>query len=593
MRYLKPILEQILYKRTGEILINSGLITEEQLKNALEIQKQTGKKLGEILIEHGSITKHQLTRALKQQINSVPDFRTDEEALNYLKGKGIPKEKIIKELESYYGVSYVDLEKTEIDPDLFSIFDFSKLRERKIIPFHFNRSTRTISFAIADLGDQYLRENISSLCRQRNFSSKFFFAFTHEIEQKFKKIEMSLKNEENLLEIDEVGAREWVDRILKRGIQLKASDIHIEPCEKGLQVRYRIDGILSLKEHHDFSENFIQSITARIKIISNMNIAEKRRPQDGRLDNFEYENNKYDLRVSTVSTIYGEKIVMRVFNKNSRILSFKELGFFEEDENKIKSMLNMPFGIIYLAGATGSGKTTTLYTMIDHINSEEINIYTIEDPVEKTLKNINQIQINPQSGITYASTLKALLRQDPDVIVVGEIRDQETADLSVRSSLTGHLVLSTIHANNALETISRLYNMGIEPYLIGASTLGFISQRLVRVLCSYCKKEKEPDTIEKEWLNRIERTYNLPSSNYSIYKPCGCPKCNNLGYKGRTAVAEVLTILDSKRKELITNRDTETLYKTALKKDFSPMELNAYRKVIKGITSVQEAMRVF
>lgn len=590
MKYLEPILKELVGTRVGEILVNSGLIKKSQLNAALETQKQTGEKLGEILIRNGYITKRQLTNSLKYQLTNFPEFKTEKEALSYIKEKGISKNDVVKRIESYYGLSYVDLMKTEITPDLFSIFDFDSLKEKKIMPFAYDKATNTISFAMAGIDNRQLKESVSALCRQKGFNTRFFFAFAHEIEKKHREIKGSALS---VINIDEGGAREWVDDVLKKGINFAASDIHIEPKEKGLQVRYRVDGVLSLKENYNYSEDFIQSITARAKIISGMNIAERRRPQDGRIDNYEHNGRKYDFRVSTVSTINGEKIVMRLFDRSSRIVSFRELGFCGRDEEKIKEMLAMPYGIIYLAGATGSGKTTTLYTMIDHVSSDKINIYTIEDPVEKTLKEVNQIQVNPQSGITFAGTLRALLRQDPDVIVVGEIRDQETADLSVRSSLTGHLVLSTIHANNAVDSISRLFDMGIESYLVGASTLGIISQRLVRKLCPHCKQEATPDCAEEKWLNRIEKTYCLPPAREKLYRPRGCPECNNLGYKGRIAVAEVLTVSGGKHRELITRKNTETLQKMALEEGFIPMELNAYKKVLDGTTSVEEAMRVF
>lgn len=507
---------------------------------------------------------------------------SDEEILSSLENLGIPKKEVIKKLESYYGVTYIDLDKTHIDPALKNLFDPRVFDVANALPFFYDEKNRLVRIALTDLGNQYLKENINALCQKKNIRTEFYFAFLHEVKKKISQVKV----------MDEGGAVEWVDQVIRRGIELGASDIHIEPQERGLQVRYRVDGLLSVRESYDFPDDLIQSIMVRLKVLANLNIAEKRRPQDGRIDNFEHAGKKYDLRVSTVSTLYGEKTVMRIFDKYSRVLSLTELGFFPEDEKQIKDVLKSSYGIIYLAGATGSGKTTTLYAMIDYINSAEINIYTIEDPVEKALKNINQIQINPQGGVTYASTLRALLRQDPDIIVVGEIRDKETAELSVQSSLTGHLVLATIHANNALDTIDRLYDMGIEPYLIGASALGFISQRLVRTLCPACREKSRPDLVEEDWLRHIEQKYNLKPYQGEVFHPKGCPMCHNIGYRGRTAVTELFLLDNDEKKRLITKKNTQNLLDEAIKQGFVPMELNAYRKVISGTTNVREILRV-
>jgi type II secretory ATPase GspE/PulE/Tfp pilus assembly ATPase PilB-like protein len=300
---------------------------------------------------------------------------------------------------------------------------------------------------------------------------------------------------------------------------------------------------------------------------------------------------KYDLRVSILLTSHGEKAVIRVFNKESRITDFAGLGFSPDDETAIKKMLSSAYGIVYLGGPTGSGKTTTLYAMIEHKNSDKINIYTIEDPVEKTIPGVNQIQVEPKTGVGYPEILRALLRQDPDILVVGEIRDQETADLSVRSSLTGHLVLSTVHANNALDIINRLYNMSVEPYLLSATALGFISQRLVRVLCPRCKQEVKPSPPEIIWLEQLSSVYGV-DTNKTFYGPMGCPACNNIGYKGRLAVAEVLSVTSREQKECLAARDIISLCDTSLKNGFAPLDLAGFLKASSGSTSVREVMRV-
>lgn len=586
MKYLRPILVKILSKKIGEVLVSMNHITNEDLQEALSIQSKTREKIGQILIKQEKITEEILQNALRQQIQVVPHFESEKEAINYLESIGIKKRDLIQRIESFFGVRHVELWDKKIDNELYGVFNFAELEKEGVLPYRLDKKDKTIYFVINDITASNKKRLFTEACSQKGYKAKFNFAFSFEIEEKFEQI-LSPTIE---MKEDSEDIVEFVDGILVKGVSLEASDIHIEPREGFLQIRYRVDGVLAIKETYSFGPDQIASIISRIKIISRMDIAEKRKPQDGRLDNFAYNDQIYDLRVSTTPIVYGEKIVMRVFNKTARIMTFSELGFSDKDANKIKNMLKNPNGIIYLSGATGSGKTTTLYTMIDHINSDNINIYTIEDPIEKTLDNINQIQVDPKAGITFANTLRSLFRQDPDVIVVGEVRDQETAELSIRGSLTGHLVMSTIHANNAVDTINRLFNMGVEPYLLSASSLGFIAQRLVRKLCS-CKEKVQPTAPEAHWLKSIREKYGL-DEEFDIYKPVGCPKCGGLGFKGRIAIAEVLDVSDEKIRELITEKNLNELRSYIIRKGFDPLELNAYEKVRDGITSPKEVMKV-
>lgn len=586
MKYLQPILTKILSRKIGEILVSMNHITNEDLQEALIIQRKTKEKIGQILVNQGKITEEILRNALRQQIQIVPHFEDEKEAIEYLESIGINKRDLIERIEAYFGVVHVELWNRKIDNKLFEIFNFEELQKEDVLPYRIDDDSKTIYFAINEITASNKKQFFSEACLQKGYKAKFNFAFLHEIREKFHQVLAPT------IRFDENGedSVEFVNSILNKGISLNASDIHFEPREGFLQIRYRVDGFLSIKDTYSFGPDQVASIISRIKIISNMNIAEKRRPQDGRLDNYPYGDQLYDIRVSTAPTIYGEKVVMRIFNKTSRIMTFNELGFSEKNADLIKSMLKSSNGIIYLAGATGSGKTTTLYTMIDYINSDNINIYTIEDPVEKSLNNINQIQVDPKSGVTFANTLRSLLRQDPDVIVVGEIRDHETAELSVRGSLTGHLVLATIHANNAIDTINRLYNMDIEPYLLGASTLGIISQRLVRRLCS-CKELTEPTGPEKAWIKSVQDRFGI-NEEIKVYKPVGCSKCEGIGYKGRIAIAEVLNIADDRMRELIAKKNIKELRMYAIEKGFETIDLSAYEKVRDGITSPREVMTV-
>lgn len=539
------------------------------------------KPIIEILLD-----KSHINPEIRQSIGK--ETLDDKDAIGYLEKIGIPKTAVTETIEKYYGVNYIDLRNVRIGASLQSMLDFGSMRKENILPYLLDETNRIVYFAISDLGAYHIKENISHLCRKQNYSARFAFAFPYEINEKYTQLENE-KTSQDVQDINKPDVIEWVDQTLTKGIKLEVSDIHIEPKEKGVQVRYRIDGVLSVKEVYDFSPDFIQSIISRIKIISGMNIAEKRRPQSGRIDGITYNNQNYNFRTSSISTIYGEKVVLRVFTKDARILTFNELGFTNEDEILINNFLSSFSGIIYLSGATGSGKTTTLYSMINTINSDDINICTIEDPVERVIPDINQTEINPQAGVTYTSALKAFLRQDPDVIIVGEIRDHETAELSVRASLTGHLVISTIHANTALDTISRLYNMDIELYLLGASALGFISQRLIRVLCPYCKEKQDPTGQEKLWIERLKETYALPDGTF--YTSRGCPKCNHTGFKGRTVIAEISKVTEEIKEMIIRKESIKSIRAKAIEQGFVPLEIKGYHKALEGKTSLKEIIK--
>lgn len=529
-------------------------------------------------------------------------LKTDEEILNYLK-KFVPENEIISHFEKHYGIEYVSLADRSIPASVLKKFDLKVLESTFIFPYDYDELTKTFHFALNNLVNSEMRNKITLICRQNGTSASFKFAFEEDLKNAFaQNIKPAVKTDSKPTQVPErtneittsgdFDAPKFVSESINKALRLGASDVHIERLESGLQIRYRIDGIMAEKQIFKLNEGEISSVYVRIKGISNMDISEKRKPQDGRIDNYEFNGSYYDLRVSTVTTILGEKVVMRVFDKSGRILSFKELGFGEAEEESVVSMLKSQNGIILMAGATGSGKTTTLYTMIDEINSDEINVYTIEDPVEKTIKNVNQILIDPKAGVDYPSTLKALLRQDPDVIVVGEIRDLETAALSVRASLTGHLVLSTVHANGALDAISRMLDMGIEPYLLGASAQGFLSQRLVRKLCPHCKKKvSRAKPHEERWIRKVADEYNISNPKLTdYYEPVGCPHCVK-GYKGRIAIVEVIKITENVRNLLSNGASLNTIREKAIEEGFVPMEINALNKAADGITSLDELVR--
>ena len=531
----------------------------------------------------------------KDILNKINNCVSDRDIFRLL-SKYTSEEKVISIFEAHYGVKYIDLNILNIDKEILNPFNIAQLMELGVLPYEFNPNNKEYKIAINDFMDKKIVNSLQKMLNRLNFKADLYFTFTEDMQDYYKKLNdtgSSKKQLNNSINKNkDFDVISWLDNIINKGINLNASDIHIEKTESGLQVRYRVDGVLVEKSYYDYSDDEVANIFVRVKIISDMDISEKRKPQDGRIDNYRYNGRVYDLRVSTVSLMIGEKVVMRIFDKNEGFRTYEEIGFSEKDIVKIKEMLLNNNGIIYLSGATGSGKTTTLYTMIQTLNKDSVNIYTIENPVERTIENVNQIQIDNIGGITYPNTLRALLRQDPDIIVVGEIRDGETADLSIRASLTGHLVLSTLHANNSLDSISRLLDMNIEPYLISTSSLGFLSQRLVRVLCPHCKEKVDKlETNEKIYIDNIIKKNNLEDiGDHSFYKAVGCKHCHG-GYSGRIALVEIVEMTDSLKTLLGKTTDITLIKEEALKDGFEPIAIQGLRRAIDGLTSVEELIR--
>lgn len=528
-------------------------------------------------------------------IDELEHLKDDRELMDALQQRGVSRREIVKALESYYGMSSVDLLEIKMDSNVLQSFDLDEWRKIGVLPYAVDPKSKTCSFAVPDVGNQELRETLTMMCKQSGYVPRVAFALPHEIQAKFAEWQAIVKAQREAEEETDMDIVGWVNELLAKGIRVGASDIHIEPQEVGLQVRFRVDGLLAIKDEYSFSSGVIHKIVSRIKIMSNMDIAEKRRPQNGRIDGFAYGPEQYEMRISSIPTIHGEKLVLRIFNKMQSVASFDELGFTPEEQDKLNQILSNNCGIACLSGATGVGKTTTLYAMINVINTDHINICTIEDPVEKSVKNINQIPVNAAAGVTYASVLKALLRQDPDVIVVGEVRDQETAELSVRAALTGHLVLTTIHANSALETLDRLYDMGVEPFLLGGSVVGIIAQRLARVLCPHCKVVRPLSGYEREWVKSMARKWPelvKVEGLDSFYTARGCSHCNDIGYRGRTVIAEILVANSAVREVIVERKGRKELLQVALEYGYVPLEVSAFRRVKNGITSVAEVIRV-
>jgi general secretion pathway protein E len=380
-----------------------------------------------------------------------------------------------------------------------------------------------------------------------------------------------------------------LNAILQQAVKERASDIHVEPYEKDLDVRMRVDGIL----HRVLRPPKIiqDALVSRVKIMANLDIAEKRLPQDGRI-RLLLGGKDIDIRVSIIPTMFGERVVMRLLDRKQGLIGLWEVGLDNEDERRLEELLRRTGGILLVTGPTGSGKTTTLYAALNRVHTEEKNIITVEDPVEYQLKGVGQIQVNPRIGLTFASGLRSILRQDPDVIMVGEIRDVETAEIAIQASLTGHLVLSTLHTNDASSAIVRLVDMGIEPFLVASSLMGVLAQRLVRVICSHCRESYEPSQNEKTYFSDSPPLNQPPWQAFLLHRGKGCERCNGMGYLGRTGIFELLAVDDTIRHMVAEKADSVVIKNAAVSKGMKTLRTDGFKKVLDGVTTIEEVLRV-
>jgi type IV pilus assembly protein PilB len=551
--------------RLGELLVRGKVITDEQLEAALAKQKGTGKKLGEFLIDEGIVTEDNLAQALSEQL----------------------------------GLELVDLQNTLIDKNAVNLIKADVLKKNKVFPIGFAEgSFNTIRLAMSDPMDYNAQDDIAIIT---NFQVEPVVATTRSIMIAIddycgqKEVDSALEAyaKEKKLDVVENDISEdtvnsspivmLVKEMIEKAVRQRASDIHIEPFEDRIRVRYRIDG--ALYERAKYSTNVLSAVIARIKIIGGMDISEKRKPQDGRITQI-VDRVEYDIRVSILPTVYGEKVVMRLTAKAALSRNKSQLGLKPYELEQFDYILRNPHGILLVTGPTGSGKSTTLYTALSELNKEDVNIITVEDPVEANIDGINQVQTNNKAELTFASALRSILRQDPDIIMIGEIRDQETASIAVQAAITGHLVVSTLHTNSSASTITRLEDMGIESYLIADSVVGVVAQRLVRRLCPNCKKPRLANADEKAMMDIPE------DKEVTIYEPCGCPKCDNTGYRGRIGVYEIMK-MSPKLKTIISKREgADKIKAQALAEGMHTLHMSATDYVLEGITSYPEMIRV-
>ncbi len=555
-------------KRLGDMLVSENVVTPEQIEQAMEARKTNGgKKLGETLVELGFTSEENITKALTRQL----------------------------------GVEMVSTATMTIPEDIVALVNPSILRKYMVMPFGYAANNMNVlRVAMADPMDMVAIDDLSMVT---HLEIEPYIATTHDImvsidkyfgnaealdaaeayakEREAKRAAGEEENDEDTVADSPIVI--MVRNMIESAARQRASDIHVEALETKVRIRYRIDG--ALFEQITYDIGMLPAIIARLKILGGMDISEKRKPQDGRISII-VDRVEYDIRVSIIPTYYGEKCVMRLAQKTALTRSKKDLGLGDADMKKFDHILSNPHGIILVTGPTGSGKSTTLYTALSELNKEDVNIITVEDPVEANINGINQVHVNVKAGLTFASALRSILRQDPDIIMIGEIRDGETAQIAVQASITGHLVVSTLHTNSSAATIARLLDMGVESYLIADSVVGVIAQRLVRRLCPKCKKARYATEEEKRSMGIRPETPNVV-----LYDPVGCNSCNR-GYKGRIGVYEIMEITPRLKKIISNKEDSDVLKQAALEEGMSTLRMSAARTALQGITSYSEMLRV-
>ena len=544
-------------KRLGDLLVESGLITKEQLAATLE-NKGEDEKLGDALLREGCITEQQLIEVLEFQL----------------------------------GIPHINISQYPIEQEIIQLVPKELAKRHNVMPIRIDGNKLFV--AMEDPMDYFAMEELRMATGYQIVPAiatkdSLFRAITkyYELQESIEEVMGDYAPDEA---VDETGITDedspivrLVNQIIANAVAQRASDIHFDPQEGELKVRYRVDGVL--RTERSLPKYMQNMLVARVKIMSNLNITENRVPQDGRIK-MEVNYIPVDIRVSSLPSVYGEKIVMRILDLGNAIDNIEKLGFTEENLRKFKRMIEKPNGIILITGPTGSGKSSTLYAALNRLNNEEVNIITIEDPVEYQIAGVNQVQVREEVGMTFASGLRSILRQDPDIIMIGEIRDFETAQIAVRASLTGHLVLSTLHTNSAVAAVTRLIDMGVEPFLISSSLEGVVAQRLVRRVCRDCAEEMQPTEREKE----LFQAHGIEFG--TIKRGIGCSSCNMTGYRGRLAIQEVLPVDDVIRDKIANKANMNDFREYAKSAGMSFLLQDGLLKVAQGLTTTEEVLRV-
>jgi type IV pilus assembly protein PilB len=551
-------------KQLGDILLEGGLVTHEQLSDAVSEQQRLGRSLGRVLVEQGVLTESQLVAALATQI----------------------------------GMRFVDLADYPVDGSAVAKVPDTVCRRHTLLPIGYDEGKLLV--AMADPANVFALDDVKSIAKldvkpvvatKADVLAAINRYHRGDAEMDDLTMAMDATDEDDDLSrvkevVEDAPIVKFVNLLITQGIQDRASDIHIEPTEKDLRVRFRIDGVLH--EVMRSPKTITAGVTSRLKIMADINIAERRIPQDGRLS-VNANGKKIDLRVATLPTVWGEKIVMRVLDNSTAMLKLSDLGFSDPNYEVYSKSFVKPYGMILVTGPTGSGKSTTLYATLNIVSRPEVNVITVEDPVEYRLPGINQVQTNAKAGLTFAAALRSILRSDPDIVLLGEIRDKETAHIAVEASLTGHLVLSTLHTNDAPSAVVRLTEMGIEPFLVGSALDCVLAQRLARRLCPKCKEAYLP-TPQMLLENRFpwQDGMELPT----IYRPIGCSACSKTGYKGRLALHEVMAVSEEIEKLTVERASSMAIAKVAEDQGMITLRHDGLLKVLGGVTSIEEIFRV-
>ncbi len=553
----------------GELLLGRGLITEEQLEMARDQAGQRGRSLGRVVIEMGFVTESGLVAILAEQL----------------------------------GLEFVDLTEVSVDASAVALVPETTARRHNCIPVRFDEDQRLV-LAMADPANVVAVDDIRAMAKRdvrtvvatkadvvaainRHYRlDRTAETLAEEAAEEVAADASSLDKIEEAAGAEDAPIIKLVNLLITQAVNDRASDIHIEPGERSLKVRYRIDGVL----HEVMSppKSVQAGMTSRLKIMADINIAERRIPQDGRIG-LKVQGKAIDIRVATLPTVYGEKIVMRLLDKSSVLLQLSDLGFLPDNYDRFQESYKKPYGMILVTGPTGSGKSTTLYATLNILNQPHVNIITVEDPVEYRLPGVNQVQTNNKAGLTFAAALRSILRSDPDIVLVGEIRDKETAQIAIEAALTGHLVLSTLHTNDAPSSMTRLVEMGIEPFLVASSLDCAVAQRLARKLCTKCKESYVPS---EEELIASKFPYDPQEDLPTLYRPVGCTSCGGTGYKGRLAVHEIMTVTEDIERLVAERASAEEIGKIARSQGMLTLREDGLEKVRQGVTSIEEILRV-
>ena len=552
--------------RLAQLLLDAGHITDLQVEQALKLQHTSGERVGGVLVRMGAVSPDVVAQAIADQL----------------------------------GLEFVQMETITVPGDLLMMLSEQIMRRYKALPIRFDGDALVVGMidpldivALDDIRRILDRDLIPAVITEDGFRQtvNLYPLLENSVDQVIQEIRPSDVGEDEpgldkLRQIvDEAPVVRLVDLIILQAVRQGASDVHVEPQETLVRIRYRIDGTL----YHVMTapRHVRAAAVSRIKIMANMDIAERRLPQDGRIE-LRVDGREIDLRVSTIPTVFGEKVVMRLLDKRAAAVGIDKLGLVGEDSHRFESLVTKPYGIILITGPTGSGKTTTLYAILNRLNKTAVNIITIEDPVEYQLTGISQVQINPKAGLTFANGLRSFLRQDPDIIMVGEIRDEETARIAIHAALTGHLVLSTLHTNDAAGAVTRMVDMGIEPFLVSSSVIGVVAQRLIRLLCTRCRESYVPPA-------EVIARYGLAGPEDAaptLYRAKGCEACNNIGYKGRIGLFEIMVMDDDVRNLVVKEVASDVIKRAGVAAGMQTLQQDGISKVLNGMTSLEEMLRV-